>query len=244
MIIKPIKTRIFQEGENLLQFITSHIKKLPEESVLIVTSKIVALAEKRTAMIKDKKTKEKLIRSESKMAMRTKYVWLTVKDNMVMPSAGIDESNANGKLILLPKNSFKSANLLWSALRKKYNIKNLGVIITDSHTMPLRAGVIAMALGYAGFKGIKTYIGKPDIFGRNFHFSNVNVADSLSTAAAFTMGEGNEQQPLAIITKAKVNFCEKIKKDELHIDLREDMYMPLFSRMPAQKGDAKKPTLL
>ncbi|MBP6859755.1 MAG: coenzyme F420-0:L-glutamate ligase [Candidatus Magasanikbacteria bacterium] len=244
MLIKPIKTRIFQEGENLLQFITNHIKKLPEESVLIITSKIVALAEKRTAIITDERAKEKLIRSESQIAMRTKYVWLTVKDNMVMPSAGIDESNANGKLILLPKNSFKTANSLWLALRKKYNIKNLGVIITDSHTMPLRAGVIAMALGYAGFKGLKTYIGKTDIFGRTFRFSNVNVADSLSTAAAFTMGEGNEQQPLALITKAKIDFCEKIKKNELHIDLREDMYMPLFSTMPAQKGDAKKPALL
>ncbi len=101
--------------------------------------------------------------------------------------------------------------------------------------MPLRAGVIALALGYAGFKGIKTYIGSPDIFGRKFHFSNVNVSDSLATAAAFTMGEGNEQQPLALITGASTKFCNKIKQKELHIDLEDDMYLPLFSAIPKQK---------
>lgn len=238
MIIKPIKTRIFKEGENLLQFINQYIKYISENSILVITSKIAALAENRTAIIKNKKTKKQLIITESELAIPTKYVWLTVKDGMVMPSAGIDESNANGKLILLPKDSFAVAKFVRNNLKKKYKLKNFGVLITDSHTMPLRAGVIAIALGYAGFKGIKNYIGKPDIFGRKFHFSNVNVADSLATAAALTMGEGNEQQPLAIISKVSITFCNKIQKKELHIPLAEDMYMPLFSKMPKQKGDA------
>jgi F420-0:gamma-glutamyl ligase len=244
MIIKPIKTRIFTERENLLTFINQHVKYIPENSILVITSKIVALSEKRTAVVKDKKSKIKLIRAESQTAIRTKYVWLTIKDNMVMPSAGIDESNANGKLIMLPKDSFTVAKFIWKKLRVEHKLKNLGILITDSHTMPLRAGVIALALGYAGFKGIKSYIGKPDIFGRKFHFSNVNVADSLATAAALTMGEGNEQQPLALIQKAPVIFCKKINKTELYINLQEDMYMPLFSKMPRQKGNAQKPGLL
>src|SRR5258706_3196009 len=112
MIVTPIKTRVFKEGENLFAFIASYFKTLPEKSVVVVTSKIVALAEKRTAIIKDDTTKEKLIRRESEIAIRTKYVWLTVKDGMIMASAGIDESNADGKLILLPRDSFKAANIL------------------------------------------------------------------------------------------------------------------------------------
>ena len=211
MIIKPVKTRVFEEGENLFSFVVEYFKKLPEKSVVVVTSKIVALSEKRTAIIKDNKTKELLIRKESELAMLTKYVWLTIKDGIMMAFAGIDESNANGKLILLPKDSFKAAHLLRKKLQKKFNIKKLGVLITDSHTMPLRSGVIGVALGYAGFRGIRDYIGTPDIFGRKFKFSRTDVADCLATGAVLVMGEGNEQQPLAIIENAPIEFCNKIE---------------------------------
>ena len=231
MIIKPIKTRIFHEGDDLFTFITGYFKKIPEKSVIVITSKIAALAEKRTAVIENNQTKERLIRAESEFAIPTKYVWLTVKDGMVMAAAGIDESNANGKLILLPKDSFKIARFLRRELRRKYNVKQLGVLITDSRTIPLRAGVTGVALGYAGFRGVKDYRGKPDIFSRKFQFSRVNVADSLATAAVFTMGEGNEQQPLAIIEKAPIKFCDKIHRQELLIDIQDDMYRPLFSKL-------------
>lgn len=228
MIIKPIKTRIFEEGEDLFTFITDYFKKLPEKSVVVVTSKIAALSERRTVTIKNIKTKEKLILAESEFAVPTKYVWLTVKDGILMASAGIDESNANGKLILLPKDSFKTAGFLRKKLRKKYGIKRLGVLITDSHTMPLRAGVTGIALGYAGFRGIKDYRGVSDIFGRKFKFSRVDIADSLAAAAVLVMGEGNEQQPLAIIENPPVKFCDKTHRKELHIDIKDDLYLPLF----------------
>lgn len=232
MIIRAIKTRIFQEGEDLPVFITDYFKKLPERSVIIVTSKIVALAEKRTAVAENAQTKEKLIRAESDLAISTKYVWLTVKNGMVMASAGIDESNANGKLILSPKDSFKTARNLRNKLRQRYGVRHLGVLITDSRTVPLRAGVTGVAVGYAGFRGIKDYRGTPDIFGRKFKFSRTNIADGLATAAVLLMGEGNERQPLAIIERAPVEFCDRVNRAELHIDLQEDMYRPLFSKLP------------
>lgn len=232
MIIQPIKTRIFREGDNLPEFVVSYFKKIPEESVIVVTSKIVALAEKRTAIAENIQTKEKLIRAESEFAVPTKHVWLTVKDSMVMASAGIDESNADGRLILLPKDSFKTARVLRNKLKKKYGVKNLGILITDSRTTPLRAGVTGVALGYAGFRGIKDYRGTPDIFGRKFKFSCTNVADGLATAAVFVMGEGNEQQPLAIIEKAPIEFCDRTYRDELHIAMQDDMYLPFFSKLP------------
>ncbi|OGY45793.1 MAG: hypothetical protein A2663_01520 [Candidatus Buchananbacteria bacterium RIFCSPHIGHO2_01_FULL_46_12] len=235
MIIRPIKTRVFQEGDDLFDFAADYVKKLPEKSVIAVTSKIAALAERRTAVIKNAKTKEILIRQESELAIPAKPVWLTVKDGMIMASAGIDESNANGKLIFLPKDSFKTAHDLRNKLRHKYKVKFLGVLITDSRTMPLRAGVIGSAIGYAGFRGLKDYRGRPDIFGRKFKFSRTNAADGLAAAAVLTMGEGNEQQPLAIIEKAPVEFCDKIDRLELCIDIQEDMYRPLFSTAKLKK---------
>lgn len=238
MEVKAIKTAIFKEGEDLNSFIVRHIKKLSEKSVLVVTSKIVSLSEGRTAVIdpsdplRARKTKEDLIKKESQFAVETKYAWLTIKDGVVMASAGIDESNANGKLILLPQNSYKTASVIRKFLQKKHKIKNLGVLITDSRTIPLRAGIVGMALGYAGFKGIKDYRKTKDIFGRPFHFSRTDIADSLATAAVLTMGEGSEQQPLAIITNAPIEFCNKVSPKDLYIDPKEDMYRPLFSKLP------------
>lgn len=235
MIIRPIKTRVFCEGEDLFTFITHYFKELKEKSVVIVTSKIVALAEKRTFIAKNEQSKQDLIIAESEIAIPTKYTWLTVKDKMVMAAAGIDESNANGKLILLPKDSYKTAQKLCITLKKKYRVKNLGVLITDSRTTPLRLGVTGVAIGYAGFCGIIDYRGKPDIFGRKLEYSRTNIADSLATSATLVMGEGNEQQPLAIIEKAPIKFSDKINRDELTIDIQDDMYRPLFSKLPKPK---------
>jgi dihydrofolate synthase / folylpolyglutamate synthase len=227
----PIKTKVFREGENLANFVVSYIKKLKENTIIVVTSKIVALSEKRTATIQNERTKEKLIIAESELAIPTKYVWLTLKDNMVMASAGIDESNANGKLILLPKDSFKTARLLRKQLQRKYKLKKIAVIITDSRTAPLRSGVTGVALGYSGVRGLRDYRGTPDIFERKFEFSQTNVVDSLATSAVLVMGEGNEQQPLALIEKAPVVFCERVRKNELRIDPRNDLYKPFFSAL-------------
>src|SRR3989338_5209994 len=112
MQIKAIKTRIFQENEDLLPFILKYVKKIRENSVLVITSKIIALSEGRAVSRVNEAEKIKLIKKESDFALKTKIVWLTIKSGIVMANAGIDESNARGKLILLPKNSFKSAEIL------------------------------------------------------------------------------------------------------------------------------------
>lgn len=231
MITKPIKTRVFKEGEDLFEFVCSYFKKIPEKSVIVVTSKIVALAEKRTVLVKNIKEKEDLIKRESQIAIPTKYVWLTIKDGMFMASAGIDESNADGKLILLPKDSFKSANDLRKKIMSKFEVKDLGILIVDSCVLPLRAGVLGAAIGYAGFRGLKDYRGKSDIFGRKLNFSSVSVADSLATSAVLLMGEGDERQPLAIIEKASIEFCEKVNRKELNFDPKDDLYSPLFYKI-------------
>ena len=231
MKVQAIKTRVFQSNENLYSFIEKYIPILKENSVLVVTSKIVALSEGRIAEIKDEKTRERLIKSESQWAMKTKYTWLTIKDNMVMSSAGIDESNADGKIILLPRDSFLAAAKIRNWLKKKYQLKNIGVIISDSRLLPLRSGIVGIALGYAGFKGIRDYRGHADIFGRLLKLSKTDVVDSLATAAVLVMGEGAERQPLAIISEAPVEFSHKINRHELDIDIREDLYRPIFEKI-------------
>ncbi|MBU2613233.1 coenzyme F420-0:L-glutamate ligase [Patescibacteria group bacterium] len=240
MNVHPIKTRIFREGDDLFMFVRDHLRKLPERSVLVVTSKIVALSERRTAVAGDDKAEERLIRSESDVAIPTKYVWLTIKDGMVMASAGIDKSNADGKLVLLPKDSYKAARLLRAKLRRAYKVTHLGVLLTDSRTVPFRAGVTGVSLGYAGFRGVRDYRGQPDLFGRTLTFSRTDIADGLAAAAVLVMGEGDERQPLALVTGAPIEFCDRIRREELHIDIEDDMYRPLFLKLPRKRrGDGK-----
>lgn len=228
MEIKAIKTNIFRENGDLVAFVLKYVKNIKENSVLVITSKIVALAEGRTVEYKSEEEKNKLIKKESDFALKTKIVWLTIKDGMVMANAGIDESNASGKLILLPKDSFKSADKIRKELQKKFKIKKLGVLITDSRIFPLRAGIVGVSLGYAGFKGVRNYVGKKDIFKKVLKFSRTDIADSLATSAVLCMGEGNERQPLAIITNPPIEFIQKVNKKELIIDPKEDLYLPLF----------------
>ncbi len=228
MIIKAIRTRVFKRSEDIISFIKEHIKKIEDNSVVVVTSKIVALMEGRVVKYKNKTQKAYYIKKESQWAIKTKWAWLTIKDGIVMASAGIDESNAGDYFILLPKDSFASADYIRQELMKIYKVKKLGVVITDSRTAPLRLGITGQAIGYAGFSGVKSYIGQNDIFGRPFKFSKVNVADSLAAAAVYEMGEGREKKPLALITSTKVVFKSKVDRNELKISLKDDMYRPFF----------------
>src|SRR3989344_1919117 len=124
MEIRAIKTKVFRENDDLFSFVLKYFKKIQERSVLVVTSKIVALSEGRTAEYKSKKKKNELIKKESDFFLKERNFLFTVKAGMVMAFAGVDESNGDGKLMLLPEDSFKSAELLRKKLMQKYNLKN------------------------------------------------------------------------------------------------------------------------
>lgn len=230
MKVKAIKTSLFHEGDDLFGFITVHLSDLKEGSILVVTSKIAALSQGRVVNPRTISW-EDLIKKESQWAIPTKYCFLTLKEGMIAPNAGIDKSNAAGKWILWPKDSYGLAKDLRQRLARHYKIKKLGILITDSRVLPLRKGITGVALGYAGFKGLRDYIGQKDLFGRKFKMSRTNVADGLAAAAVFLMGEAAEQTPLALIEEAPVEFTvAKIKRNALKINPAVDLYRPLFER--------------
>jgi dihydrofolate synthase / folylpolyglutamate synthase len=239
MNVTAIKTRIFRLAENLADFILEHIPKISNGSIIVVTSKIGALSEGRIVRVLDNEEKLKWIIKESEQYIETKWCYLTLKDGQWCANAGIDESNVDGGgIILLPKNSYSLASNLRRQLMKMYKVKDLGVLITDSRVLPLRAGVTGVALGYAGFKGLRNYVDTKDIFGRKLKMTQTNVADSLATAAVLEMGEGSERCPLALITKARVQFHERPVQNELRIDPKDDLYRPLFQNL---KSNNHKP---
>jgi len=242
MKIKAIKTRIFLPNESLRLFVDQHIKAIKDGDILVITSKIAALSEGRFVAKWDKAKKQKIIRQESEIMIPAKHICLTVKDGMVMASAGIDESNGNGLLIFLPRDSWKIASVLRRYFMTKYQLKHLGVIITDSRNAPFRAGASGVAIAYSGFKGLKDYRKTVDIFGRSFHSSRVDVADSLASAAVLCMGEGNEKKPLAIISNPPVEYISKVNRQELRVRIEEDMYAPLFQAVNSRNFNSGKTT--
>ena len=228
MQITPYKTALFKLQADLPAFIRQHIKRLDEESILVVSSKLVCLWKGCAVDYKNIRQKEDLIRRQSQAALKTKLAWLTIQSGMVMTNGGVDESNANGKLLWLPENIHACVEELRRALKKIYGVKKVGVIITDSMILPLRAGVIGAAVAYSGFAGVRDERGKKDIFGKPLKTTLVNLADGLAAAAALTMGERNEQTPLCVIKNAPVKFVSKTNPSEINYPPEQDLYAPLF----------------
>lgn len=228
MNLTPVHTCLFKEGDDLPRFIVAHIAHVKDKTVLAVSSKVVALWKKRTLPYEGRAQKEQVIVAESQSALQTKLAWITVKNGMIMTNGGVDESNANGKLVLLPADCQACAEELRNLLKTAWNVSNLGIIITDSLILPLRAGVIGAAVGYAGFRGVKDLRGQMDLFQKPLQTTLVNVADSLATAATLLMGEAAEQQPLCVIEQAPVVFVDKTPADELKYPPQDDLYAPLL----------------
>ena len=225
MEIKAYKTGLFKAGGDLPLFIKKHLPSLKEGSIVAVSSKAAGLWEGRTAPLN---RKEEIIKRSSDFYLKTSLCYFTVKDGMVMTNAGVDESNCEGGLSLLPERPYKTAERLRKELKKIYGVKKLGVILTDSMILPLRAGVISAAVGYAGFRGIKDYRGKGDIFGRKLKMTMVDIADTLAAAAGLLMGEGKERKPFAVIEDAPVVFSGGRKEGEIKYPLKDDLYYPFF----------------
>jgi len=228
MQITPYKTALFKLNENLPAFIAAHIQQLGEQDILVVSSKLICLWKGCAVKYSGARQKENLIRRESEAALKTKLAWLTIKAGMVMTNGGVDESNADGNLLWLPPDLYACAAELRRELKKIYSIKKLGIIITDSMILPLRAGVIGAAIAYSGFRGVRDERGKKDIFGKPLKTTFVNLADGLAAAAAVTMGERNEQTPLCVISDAPVKFVNKTNSSEINYPFGEDLYAPLF----------------
>lgn len=238
----PIKTRAFlPPQDNIYPVIMDALPQLYENDVLIVTSKIVAIHQGRCIPIHEILNKDDLIQAEAeyfipRSEVPFEAVVLTLKENTLIPSAGIDESNADGHYILWPKESSAFAKELCLELKKKYHLTNLAVIITDSHTVPLRWGVLGCAIGFYGLEPLYDYRGKQDIFGRELKMTQQNIVDALAVLSVACMGEGNEQTPLAIIRGA--HFVKFTTEDTYHkfiIPKEEDIYKPLLDRFHYDK---------
>lgn len=253
MNVQAIKTRKFlPPQDDLWQLLDQSLPPLQEESVVVVSSKIVSIGEGRCIPFEAVPEKDRLIIQEADRYLGREHVpggWVlhTLKRNLLSPSAGIDASNGAGHYILWPRDPLRSAVAIWRFLRRRSAVRRLGVVLTDSHSVPLRRGLLGIALAHHGFRPLRDYRRSRDVFGRALRISQTNVADGLAAAAVLVMGEGAEQTPLAVISDVpSVRFLVRPAPargtyDRLDVPLEEDLYRPFLCSVPWRTGGGGVP---
>jgi F420-0:gamma-glutamyl ligase len=114
MKIIPIKTALIDgSSKSLTEILDESLQSFEEGSVLAITSKIVSLCEG-SVVPRDGADKEQLIVEHSaKYLPSTLSMYghhFTVADHTLIPTAGIDESNAHDVYVLWPKDAQATAN--------------------------------------------------------------------------------------------------------------------------------------
>lgn len=237
MEIFSIKTRLVNPPkDDIYELLDEYCPDLDEGDVFLIASKVLSIHQSRCLPIDSVASKEDLIKKEADFfvpASENIYadITLSIKGNTLIGSAGIDESNASGHYILWPKKPEKEAKKICQYLKNKFKLKKLAVIITDSHSVPLRWGVLGVSIGFFGLKPLKDYRNTKDLFGRTIKHSQGNIVDALAVMGVLAMGEGSEQTPIAIIKGADfIEFTEAETYQDSLVSPEEDLFFPLLKK--------------
>lgn len=249
MQVTPLRTKRIESGKvQLLDVVNDAVKSQTidlESSVLVITSKIVSLCEGSVVPF-DSISKRKLVEQESEWFIppeKSKYgIAFTIKNDTLIPSAGIDESNGGDNYVLWPMDAQNTCDEIRRELIASYGLKNFGVLITDSTCHPMRRGTTGIALAFSGFRPLNDYRGEEDLYGRPFSVSQADVAGGLAAAAVLVMGEGSERTPMAVV--ADVPFVEFVDDApdasmlaSVSISKEEDLFGVFLDAIEWERGE-------
>jgi dihydrofolate synthase / folylpolyglutamate synthase len=229
----PVKTRILlPPQDDLLAVLNKSLPPLSEGDIVVVSSKVVAISEGNCVPL-EVVEKSVLVEQESELSIPRPY-WgtpLTVKHSAFIGTAGIDESNAKGHYVLLPKDPFASALNIYTHLAQRRSLKNFGVVIVDSHSTPLRRGATGISIGWWGFEPIINHVGEEDLFGRPLKIEVTNLVDGIAAGANVVMGETNECQPVVIVRGTpRLTYTTEHTRDMMMVGFEDDTFRVLYER--------------
>lgn len=233
----PIKTRIVHPPKDEIWDIIDSLE-VRDGDIVFITSKVMGIHQGRTRKIGEVE-KLKLIQEEAERYLRYDNevngfgVNLTVTQNVLIPAAGIDESNADGYYVMWPEEMDAFCREIRMRLMKKFGLKRLGVVSTDSHTMPLRWGVTGITIGLAGVEPTMDIRGEKDLFGREMLVTKVDMIDPLASMAVNVMGESRECTPIVIARgDLNIEFSDDGSMEGFKISPEMDLYRPLIEVIP------------
>ena len=150
---------------------------------------------------------------------------LTLKNGQATANAGVDRKNAPGNgVVLWPLDATASAKRLRKELKERTG-KEMGLIVVDSRVTPLRLGTIGVSLASVGFKRVRDFRRKRDLFGRRTRITLQAVADGIAGAAQLLMGEARESTPFVLVRGASVEFDGREGEAETQLSERDCLYM-------------------
>ena len=233
MQLIPVQTRRLEPPQDdLWPVLVESLPPLQNGDVVLVSSKVMAIDEGR-CVPEDKFDKQAHLAQEAQVII-PRPNWpapLTIINNVIVGSAGVDRSNSNGYYTLLPSDPFASANRLHERLCAHYQLTELGIVITDSRSHPCRYGATGVAIGFWGIAPLVDYRGEHDLFGREMKIERSNIVDGLAAGAAVVMGEAAEGMPVVIAREVpNLTFTTSDTKDELFCPFADDILNVLYER--------------
>ena len=253
MHIYGIKMPLIRLGDDLVALTIERSKSsgnpIQNGDIVVYSAKVVGTSQGRLVDLSKVKPSKKALKISKKYHLDpafaevvlkesdeilggVEYALSTMKKGVLIANGGVDQSNAPlGFVALWPEDPQRSAE----EFRKRFKDAGLdvGILIIDSRTLPLRMGNSSVALGVAGFRPVEDLRGKKDLFGRPMKIKRLAVADNLASAAHLVMGETSESIPVAIVRDAPVHYGEDHVIDEAFIPIDECLIMHLLKKKRA-----------
>jgi coenzyme F420-0:L-glutamate ligase / coenzyme F420-1:gamma-L-glutamate ligase len=204
-----------EPGTELAALISDHAE-LADGDIVVVTSKIVSKAEDCTVELatvtpsafatewatkwdKDPRLVEVVLRESARIVRQVGDLLITeTRHGFVCANSGVDQSSsgAAGRVLVLPSDPDASARRLRAALSREG--RSVAVIVTDTFGRPWREGQTDVAIGVAGIKPIRSYVGQRDPHGHEFRVQEICVIDEIASAAELVKGNLS-RVPVAIV---------------------------------------------
>ena len=204
-----------EAGADLADLVAAHALLL-DGDVVVVTSKIVSKAEGRAVELdsvtpsafalewgarwdKDPRVVEVVLRESSRVVRQIGPVLITeTRHGFVCANAGVDQSSsgAAGRVLTLPVDPDASARRIRDGLAERGH--DVAVVITDTFGRPWREGQTDVAIGVAGMRPMRSYIGETDPHGHEFRVQELCVADEIAAAAELVKGN-TSRVPVAVV---------------------------------------------
>mgnify|MGYP001323307391 FL=1 len=107
-------------------------------------------------------------------------------------------------------------------MSKKFGIKKLGIIITDTFGRPWRIGQVNVTIGLAGIPATKKEQGKLDAWGKDLLVTEPAFCDEISAASGLLM-QKSAKSPVILFNGLDWEFKANSAKDVLRKE-SEDMF--------------------
>lgn len=205
-----------EPGADLAALISEHFP-LTDGDIVVITSKIVSKAEGRQVELadvepsefakawapkwdKDPRVIEVVLRESRRIVRQVGPVLITeTHHGFVCANSGVDQSSsgAAGRVLTLPVDPDATARSVRKALAGDPGV-DVAVVITDTFGRTWREGQTDVAIGVAGLRPLRSYIGETDPHGHEFRVQELCVVDEVAAAAELVKGN-TSRVPVAVV---------------------------------------------